>query len=129
MQHVVESNKSVAEAATDLAKAVAAHGFGVLHVYDLKQTLASKGVDLPNECRIFEVCNPRQASKVLQRDMALSVALPCRIAVYEANGRTCVATLRPTELLAELSDDPRLTDTAVDVETAVEAMIEEAAHH
>jgi hypothetical protein len=49
--------------------------------------------------------------------------------VYEANGRTCVATLRPTELLAELSDDPRLTDTAVDVETAIEAMIEDAARH
>ena len=127
MQYVVDSNKSVAQAAEDLAKAVAANGFGVLHVYDLKQTLASKGVELPNECRIFEVCNPRQASKVLQNDMNLSVALPCRIAVYEVNGRTRVATLRPTELLAELSDDPRLTDTAIDVETAIEAMIDEAA--
>jgi uncharacterized protein (DUF302 family) len=127
MQYIVDSDKSVTQAATDLAKAVVAHGFGVLHVYDLKQTLASKGVELPNECRIFEVCNPRQASKVLQNDMSLSVALPCRIAVYEADGRTHVATLRPTELLAELSDDPRLTDTAVDVETAIEAMIEEAA--
>ena len=129
MQFIVDSNKSVAQAAADLAKAVAAHGFGVLHVYDLKQTLASKGVELPNECRIFDVCNPRQASKVLQNDMNLSVALPCRIAVYEADGRTRVATLRPTELLATLSDDPRLTDTAVDVETAIEAMIEEAARH
>jgi len=127
MQYIVDSNKSVAQAATDLAKAVTARGFGVLHVYDLKQTLASKGVELPNECRIFEVCNPLQASKVLQNDMDLSVALPCRIAVYEANGRTRVATLRPTELLAELSDDPRLTDTAVDVENAIEAMIEDAA--
>jgi uncharacterized protein (DUF302 family) len=127
MQYIVDSNKSVAQAATDLANAVSAHGFGVLHVYDLKQTLASKGVELPNECRIFEVCNPREAAKVLQNDMSLSVALPCRIAVYEADGRTHIATLRPTALLAELSHDPRLTDTAAEVENSIEAMIDEAA--
>ena len=128
MQYIVDSNKSVAQAAADLAKAVAAGGFGVLHVYDLKQTLASKGVELANECRIFEICNPRQAAKVLAGDMSLSVALPCRIAVYQSGSQTQIATLRPTELLAELSDDPRLTDTAVDVEVAIEAMIEAAAH-
>jgi uncharacterized protein (DUF302 family) len=128
MQYIVDSNKSVAQAAADLAKAVAAGGFGVLHVYDLKQTLASKGVELANECRIFDICNPRQASKVLSGDMSLSVALPCRIAVYESGGRTHVATLRPTELLAQLSDDPRLTDTAADVQVAIEAMIDAAAH-
>ncbi len=128
MQYIVDSNKSVDQAAADLAKAVTADGFGVLHVYDLKQTLASKGVELPNECRIFDICNPRQASKVLASDMSLSVALPCRIAVYESGGRTHIATLRPTDLLAQLSDDPRLTDTAVDVEVAIEAMIDAAAH-
>jgi uncharacterized protein (DUF302 family) len=128
MQYIVDSNKSVAQAAADLAKAVAAGGFGVLHVYDLKQTLASKGVELENECRIFDICNPHQASKVLSRDMSLSVALPCRIAVYRSGGRTQIATLRPTELLAAISDDPRLTDTAVDVEVAIEAMIDAATH-
>ena len=128
MKYIVDSNKSVAQAAADLANAVAAQGFGVLHVYDLKQTLASKGVELANDCRIFDICNPRQASKVLAGDMSLSVALPCRIAVYESGGRTHIATLRPTELLAQLSDDPRLTDTAVDVQAAIEAMMDAAAH-
>lgn len=128
MQYIVDSNKSVAEAAADLAKAVVDEGFGVLNVYDLKQTLASKGVELANECRIFDICNPRQASKVLAADMSLSVALPCRIAIYRSGDRTHIATLRPTELLAHLSDDPLLTDTAVDVEVAIEAMIEAAAH-
>jgi len=128
MKYIVDSNKSVARAAADLANAVAAQGFGVLHVYDLKQTLASKGVELANECRIFDICSPRQASKVLAGDMSLSVALPCRIAVYESGGRTQIATLRPTDLLAQLSDDPRLTDTAVDVQAAIEAMMDAAAH-
>ena len=64
MYYIVESQKPVDEAARDLEGAVKKHGFGVLHVYDLKQTLAGKGVDLPAECRIYEVCNPQQAFRV-----------------------------------------------------------------
>jgi uncharacterized protein (DUF302 family) len=60
--------------------------------------------------------------------MSLSVALPCRIAVYESGGRTHVATLRPTDLLAQLSDEPGLTDTAVEVEAAIEGMMDDAAY-
>ena len=125
--YVVATNKSVDRAAQDLEAAVKRRGFGVLHVYDLKQTLAGKGVDLPAECRIFEVCNPQQAGKVLAADMRLNLALPCRISVYAQAGSTQIGTLRPTELLSLLSRDARLAAVAEEVETAVVAMIDEAA--
>jgi hypothetical protein len=41
--------------------AVRRGGFGVPHQYDLKETLAAKGVELPHECRILDVCNPQPA--------------------------------------------------------------------
>ena len=125
--HIVTTKKSVDEAASSLEAAVKKHGFGVLHVYDLKRTLASKGVDLPAECRVFEVCNPRQAAKVLGADMSLNMALPCRVSVYEQDGRTKIGMVRPTEMLALLSDDPRIAPVADEVEAAIEAMIDEAA--
>jgi uncharacterized protein (DUF302 family) len=125
--HIVTTKKSVDEAASALEAAVKKHGFGVLHVYDLKRTLASKGVDLAAECRIFEVCNPRQAGKVLGADMNLNMALPCRVSVYEQDGRTKIGMVRPTEMLALLSDDPRIAPVADEVETAIEAVIDEAA--
>jgi uncharacterized protein (DUF302 family) len=55
MRYVVKSSKTVDQATSDLEAAVKANGFGVLHQYDLKKTLAGKGVDLPHECRILEV--------------------------------------------------------------------------
>ncbi len=33
---------------------MAKHKFGVLHVHDLKKTMAKKGVEFERECRIFE---------------------------------------------------------------------------
>ena len=126
MKYVVDSEKSVDQAATDLQEAVARHKFGVLHVYDIRETLKGKGIDFPNECRILEICNPKQAEKVLTEDMALNMALPCRVSVYAENGQTKIGMIRPTELLKPLSDSDVLATVANEVEADMKAMIDEA---
>jgi uncharacterized protein (DUF302 family) len=40
--------------------------------------MAKKGVEFAHECLIFEVCQPQQAKKVLEQNMSVSTALPCR---------------------------------------------------
>jgi uncharacterized protein (DUF302 family) len=125
--YIVDSEKSVNDATRDLEDAVKAQGFGVLHVYDLKETLKSKGFDLPAECRILEVCNPQQATTVLARDMNLNMALPCRISVYQHDGRTKIGTIRPSRLLGLLSHSAELRGVARNVERAIETMIDDAA--
>ena len=126
MRYIVTTSKSVDQATADLEAAVKRHGFGVLHQYDLRKTLASKGVALPHECRILEVCNPHQAARVLASDMAMNVALPCRISVYEEGGLTRIGMVRPTALLASLSGAPGLEGIAQEVEDATIRMIDEA---
>jgi uncharacterized protein (DUF302 family) len=127
MRYIVETNKAPAVAVEDLRAAVAAHGFGVLHAYNLQETLNSKGFPLPHACYILEVCNPAQASKVLTEDMGMNIALPCRISVYEEDGKTKIATALPTKLLSALSDSPALAAVAEDVETKMKAMMHDAA--
>ncbi len=127
MRYIIETNKTPAAAVEDLRAAVAKHGFGVLHAYDLQETLNSKGFPLPHACHILEVCNPEQASKVLTEDIGMNIALPCRISVYEENGPTKIATALPTKLLSALSASPALADVAEDVETKMKAMMNDAA--
>ncbi len=126
MKYIVESRKSVSQAAADLEEAVKRNGFGVLHVYDLKETLKGKGVDLPNECRILEVCNPQRAKEVLISDMSMNMALPCRISVYSEAGTTKIGMIRPKALLEMMSDSPELIAVATEVEEATVRMIDEA---
>jgi len=127
MRYIIETNKTPAAAVEDLRAAVAKHGFGVLHAYDLQETLNSKGFPLPHACHILEVCNPEQASKVLTEDIGMNIALPCRISVYEENGQTMIATALPTKLLSALSASPALAAVAEDVETKMKAMMHDAA--
>jgi len=126
MLHIVESKKPLAEVARDLEQAVARHKFGVLGVHDLKAKMAEKGVPFTRECRIFEVCNPQQAKKVLAANLEISTALPCRISVYEEGGATKLATIKPTAMIA-LYATPGLQGVATDVEATLEAIMAEAA--
>lgn len=121
-----ETTKPVDQVFADIEAASTAHGFGVLHHYDFKKTLAGKGFPLDNECRVMEICNPRQASEVLAVDMALNMALPCRISIYQDGGKTIVGMIPPTSLLKLVSDDPRIAPAAREVEQAMQKIIEAA---
>ena len=126
MYYIVETAKSFEQAATDLDAAVKKHGFGVLHIHDLGNTLRSKGMAFDEQCRVFEVCNPAQAVKVLAADMRLNMALPCRISVFTEGGKTMIGLIKPVEMLAALSQDPTLLQVAKEVEESTIRMVNEA---
>jgi len=126
MYYVVESNKTFEQASTDLEAAVKRNEFGVLHIHDLGNTLRSKGIAFSENCKVFEVCNPGQAGKVLSSDMRLNMALPCRISVYTEKGKTMIGMIRPVPMLAALSRDPALVNVAQEVELKTRKMIDES---
>ena len=126
MYYIVVTDKSFAQASTDLDSAVKGLGFGVLHVHDLGGTLRSKGIAFDEECNIFEVCNPAQAAKVLANDMRLNMALPCRISVFTEKGKTKIGLIKPVQMLSALSQDAALLQVAKEVEEKSIQMVDEA---
>lgn len=122
----LSTDKTVKETAAALQVAAPANDFGVMQVHDLKETMWRKGVEFEHECLIFEVCQPEKAKKALLENMSISTAMPCRISVYEEGGRTILASLKPTALLA-LFDTPQLHDVAMEVEATLIKIMTEAA--
>ncbi len=122
----LSTDKTVSEIAAALHAAVRNNHFGVMQLHNLKETMAKKGVEFGRECLIFEVCQPQQAKKVLDENMSVSTALPCRISIYEEGGKTILATLKPTTLLA-LFNAPQLDEVAQDVEATIARIMKEAA--
>lgn len=120
------TEKTVSAAADALQAAVQANHFGVMQVHNLRETMVKKGVEFAHECLIFEVCQPQQAKKVLDENMGVSTALPCRISIFEEGGKTVLATLKPTTLLA-LFNVPALEPVAQDIEDTLLKIMNEAA--
>ena len=126
MYYIVETEKSFEQASVDLAESVKSNGFGVLHIHDLGETLRSKGIKFEEQCNVFEVCNPKQAAKVLSADMRLNMALPCRISVFTDNGKIKIGLIRPEQMLSGLSEDESLAEVAKEVEEKTIEMVDQA---
>ena len=126
MYYIVETDKSFKQASTDLEAAVTRLGFGVLHVHDLGATLRSKGIAFEEDCKVFEVCNPAQAAKVLVTDMRLNMALPCRISVFTDKSKTKIGLIRPVQMLSTLSQDAAIAQVAKEVEEKTIQMVDAA---
>jgi uncharacterized protein (DUF302 family) len=126
MYYIVDTKKSFNQASTDLHSAVIHHGFGVMHVHDLGTTLRSKGIAFDEECKIFEVCNPQQAARVMSIDMRLNMALPCRISVFTEQGNTQIGLIKPLQMLSALSQDTALIQIASEVEGQLIKIVDEA---
>ena len=63
----------------------------------------------------LELASAKTAKEVLENNMTISTALPCRISVYEEDGKVKIATIRPTYML-DLFDSPALKSIAQSVE-------------
>jgi uncharacterized protein (DUF302 family) len=125
MLYKLETEKDFEKVCQDLEKAVVNNKFGVMAIHNLNDTMKKKGVEFNRPCRIFEVCNPHQAKKVLEKNMDLSSFLPCRISVFQEGEKVTLATLKPTGIVS-MFNLPELQPTAEEVEKTLAAIMEEA---
>lgn len=126
MIYKLESKKDFEVVVKEFEEAAKRHKFGVLANHNVKETLNSKGVEFAPECRIVEICNPHQAKKVLEANLDISTALPCRVAIYKDKGKVTLSTIKPTALLS-MFPNPELKNTAEEVEKEIIEMMKEAA--
>jgi len=124
---LTRTDKGLAQVVADLETAVEKHRFGVLHVHDLRNTMAAKGVEFDRDCMILEVCNPHHAKNILEGDMRVSLALPCRISVYTEDDGVVIGTLLPTDLIELFGKEPAMMKVAEEVEEVLRAIIADAA--
>ena len=69
---------------------------------------------------VYEVCNPVAAKKVLDKNIRIGTALPCRVTIYTDGEEIVLETLKPTSMLA-MFGEPSLDGTAREIESAIEA--------
>ncbi|MGB9716668.1 MAG: DUF302 domain-containing protein [Thermodesulfovibrionales bacterium] len=122
--YTVETEKTFDEAVMTIEAKSKEKGFGVLHVHDVRATLASKGYDR-EPLKIIEICNAKYASQVLEKDIKISLMLPCPISVYIEGGKTYISTLRP-KVIADFYPHADIKALAEEVDRIVLSIIDES---
>lgn len=123
--YTVESAKTFAEAINALKDSLKEHKFGVLWEMDVPATLQSKGVEFTKKYQILEVCNPHQANKAISQNSLVGYFLPCKLVVYEEEGKTKIGLLKPTVIM-DFVNDAKLKELAQEVETELINAVNEA---
>jgi uncharacterized protein (DUF302 family) len=122
----VRTKKSLGEVRQRFEDAASEQKFGILGYHDVGERLRSKGLSFDRKLYIYEVCNPGAAKKVLDTNVTIGSALPCRVAIYTDGGDVVLETIRPTAALS-MFNEPSLSETAQEVESAIERIMNEAA--
>ena len=122
--YTVGTTKPFDEAVAAVEDGSRARGFGVLHVHDVKATLAAKGFDR-EPLKIIEICNPKFASETLNRDIRTALMLPCPITVYVKGGETFISALRPA-VLKDFYPEAGLDDVAGAVDRIIRDIVDGA---
>ncbi|MFQ3543944.1 DUF302 domain-containing protein [Halobacillus rhizosphaerae] len=113
--YTVETNKSMDEAVRSLEERLKEEKFGVLWQFDIKNKLQEKGFDFNQPYLVLEVCNPKEAQRVLSKNQLAGYFLPCKIVVYQDEGKTKIGMPRPTSLI-KMVEDNELVEFAASIE-------------
>ncbi|WP_121614290.1 DUF302 domain-containing protein [Mesobacillus foraminis] len=121
--YTVETYKSLEETMQDLEANLKNESFGVLWTFNIKEKLEEKGFSLEDPFFVLEVCNPREAERVIKENKLVGYFLPCKIVVYKDNGVTKIGMPKPTALISML-DNNELKEMAKDIENRLIHCIE-----
>ena len=119
------TSKTFNEALDSITKSLKDRSFGVLWQLNFKEKLAEHGIDFPNNFMILEVCNPQKANEVLSTHIDVGYFLPCKVAVYEKDGKVFIGTVKPGQLIGLMGYD-NLDDVAIEVENIIIEAIDAA---
>jgi uncharacterized protein (DUF302 family) len=99
------------------------NGFGVLWQLNFKEKLEEKGLEFKDDFVVLEVCNPKQAKEVMDKEIHIGYVLPCKMVVRRENNKTYIGMTSP-ETLIGLYDNTELKEIASEVEKTLRNSIE-----
>jgi|SRR3989344_6473583 len=103
--YIVETGKGFDDAVISVLKAVEQRGWTIFQIYDVKERLAVKGFS-QSPLKIIEICSGKHANNFLNKNKLISLCMPCKINVLEANGKVKIAGMNPlliSEFFPEVS--------------------------
>lgn len=123
-EKTITTNKSFEEAVLAITQKATENGFRILHTHDIAATLSEKGFHR-QPLKVIEICNAKYASKVLEKDVKISLMLPCPISVYVSDGKTYISTMLPTSIV-QFFPHAGIEGIASEVESIILKIIKEA---
>jgi uncharacterized protein (DUF302 family) len=117
LEYEVTTDKPFEQVVKRIEELTAEKMFRVLHIHDVQATLAEKGFER-EPLKIIEICNAKFAHEALQKEMSVSLFMPCKINVFTLGGKTVIKAMRPAAI-SEFFPEAGLDDLATSVDKTI----------
>lgn len=122
--YTVATNKTFDDAVRSVEKEIAEASMRVLHIHNVQQTFAEKGVER-EPFKIIEFCSVRYAKEFLEADIKIGLCMPCKINVYEKDGAVHISGMRPI-ILPHFFPNANLGNMPEEIDNIVQTIINNA---
>ena len=122
--YTVTTEKSFNEVVKAVEQETKHVGFRVLFIHDVTTTLKEKGFEI-EPFKIIEICNAKSAYTVLQADIRIGLCLPCKINVYQKEGKTFISGMRPV-ILPQFFPKADLGNLPIEVDEIIRGIIDKS---
>jgi uncharacterized protein (DUF302 family) len=119
----IVSDQPIDAIAEKVTSACENHRFSLLKAYNYHELLESKGFPIKRKVFVYEVCQAKTASAMLTGVPQFSIFMPCRLAVYEDNGKTIISTMNMEIMLDAIATDKVLYAEAAALFSALKSLI------
>ncbi len=89
----ITSNQPIEEISKEVPEACEKHKFALLTTYNYHEIVESKGFPIKRKVWIYEICQAKTAASMLTDFPHFSIFMPCKLAIYENDGKTVISTM------------------------------------
>ena len=119
----IESNKSIEKIAEKVAIECENHKFVLLQTYIYHEIVENKGFPIKRKVYIYEICQAKTASLMLTSNPEFSIFMPCKLAIYENEGKTIISTMNMGIMLNAVKSNKILYKEATTVFDAMNSLM------
>lgn len=119
----LESKQPIEAIAQKVSGGCENHKFALLQTYVYHDILKEKGFPIKRKVFIYEVCQAKTAALMLTSNPEFSIFMPCKIAMYEDNGKTIISTMNMEIMLNAVKSNPELYKEATTIFSTLKTLL------
>jgi len=119
----VKINQAIENISQQVPAKCEEYGFTLLTTYNYHEIVENKGFPIKQKVWIYEICVAKTAALMLTSNPNFSIFMPCKLSVYEENGKTIISTMNMGIMLEAVKTDKELYDNATSLFTSIKNMM------
>jgi len=120
----LESDQAIEKIAEKVPAECEKNKFALLQTYIYHEIVASKGFPIDRKVYIYEICQAKVAAKMLTTNPEFSIFMPCKIVLFESEGKTVISTMNMDIVLKAVEENRDLYTEASSLFGSLKLMME-----